>query len=719
VTTVRYERAEDGVVTLVLDAPGRPVNTLDTALRAELAAAVERLEAERDGAEGLTGVVLTSAKDTFVAGADIDELLTLTPADAERFAGAVRELKATFRRLETLGVPVAAALTGAALGGGLELALACHHRVLVDDPAAKVGFPEVQLGLLPGGGGTVRAVRLLGILPALPLLLEGTRLGPAKALAAGLVDAVAPTREETVAAAQAWVRSGPEPTQPWDRKGFRLPGGAPTSPSVAQALMAAPAMLAAKTHRAMPAPERLLAAVVEGAHVGVDAAMEIETRYFTELAVGQTSTNMITTLFFGIRSLDGGASRPADVPRWRPTRAAVLGGGMMGSGIAHALVGAGVPVVLLEADAAGAERARGRVVGLLDTAVARGRLTQERRDATAGLLTTTADVGDLAGVDLVVEAVFERRDLKEQVLTAAVAQAAPDALLASNTSTLPITGLAQFVSRPEAFVGLHFFSPVHKMPLVEIIRGEKTADEAVARAFDVVRLVRKTPIVVNDGRGFFTSRVFGTFTEEGMAMLAEGVPAAMIEQEARGAGMPVGPLAVTDEVSLSLVLDIRRQTEADLAAEGRTLPPHPAYALVGRLVDDLGRRGRASGGGFYDYPEDGPKRLWPGLADLVGRTADVPAADVRDRLLFIQALESIRAMEDGVVTSATEANVGSILGIGFPPATGGVLQFVTGYAEGAGPAAFLARAEELAAAYGERFTPPTLLREVVEAGGRF
>lgn len=713
---ITYRRDDDGVVTLLLDRPGSSVNTLDRSFRESLADCLDRLEAERDDEEGLTGVIVTSAKSTFVAGGDLEELFAVSAADAEAFAAELVGMKRSFRRLETLGRPVAAAINGAALGGGLELALATHHRVLVDSPNATVGLPEVTLGLLPGGGGTVRSVRLLGLASALPLVLEGRPLRPAKALEAGLVDELAADGDEAVASARAWVLRAEDPTQPWDRKGFTLPGGGPNSPKVAQMLIAAPAMLAAKTHGSMPAPERALAAMVEGAHVAFDAADEIETRYFVELATSQTAKNIIGTMFFDLNRINAGMARPADVPAWRPSRAAVVGGGMMGSGIAFSLALAGVPVHVKEVDDAAAARAKETVAGLLDVRVSRGRLSAELRDEVLARVSPTSDYADLAGSDLIVEAVFENRGLKEEVLRAAVAQAAPDALLTSNTSTLPISGLAAAVDRPEAFCGLHFFSPVDKMPLVEVIRGEKSSDEAIARAFDVTRLLGKTPIVVNDSRAFFTSRVFTTFVTEGTAMLAEGVPAATIETVARMAGFPVGPLAVSDEVSLTLMRDIRSQTVADLQDEGRTVADHPAWPVLDRMVNEWGRPGRAGGGGFYDYPSDGPKRLWPGLTQLApADAADTPIDDVRDRLLFIQAVESVRCLDDDVLASTAEANIGSIMGIGFPPATGGVLQFVNAY----GLAEFVARADQLAERYGERFTPPAELRERASRGEEF
>ena len=705
---VGYDKDADGVVTLTLDQPGASTNVMNAAYVVAMGEVLDRLERERDE---ITGVVVTSAKDTFFAGGDLDQLRGVTRDNKAEFAEFLDRAKGQLRRLEQLGRPVVAAVNGSALGGGLEIALACHHRIVLDDSAVRLGFPEVTLGLLPGAGGIVRTVRLLGLQAALPLLVEGTQLRPGAALKAGLVHDLAQSREELRAKALAWIRSGPEPTQPWDRPGYVLPGPAVNDAQGYMVLSAAPAMLVGRTHGAYPAPERILAAAVEGAFVDVDTALAVETRYFLELVTSQVAKNMIGTLWFGRNEILRGASRPAGHDRRPVSRLGVLGAGMMGSGIGYVSAYAGIPVVLKEVSAEAAESGRERIAALLDERVGKGRLTPERRAEVLGRVTATDADADLAGCDLIIEAVFEDRALKNTVLAAVSRAAGPDAVLASNTSTLPISGLAEAVGVPERFVGLHFFSPVHKMPLVEIIRGAETSEATLARAFDYVRQIGKIPVMVNDSRGFFTSRVFGTYLTEGIAMVVEGVPPATVENVARKAGLPVGPLAVADEVSLSLVARIRAQEVADLAAEGRAPREHPAYAVVDRMVDELGRPGRAAGAGFYDYPssdgsagEGAQKRLWPDLARQFATGAgDVPEEDVRDRLLFVQALETLRCMDEGVVTSARDADVGSIFGIGFPAWTGGAAQFVDAYG---GVDAFGRRADELAERYGERFRPP-------------
>ncbi|MCP2260742.1 3-hydroxyacyl-CoA dehydrogenase / enoyl-CoA hydratase / 3-hydroxybutyryl-CoA epimerase [Streptoalloteichus tenebrarius] len=713
----RWERDARDVVVLTMDAPGRSANTLDAAFRAAFAATVERLEAERDE---IAGVVLTSAKRTFLAGADLDEMLAVTDEHVPRLTAELDGFKGLLRRLETLGRPVVALLNGSALGGGFELALACHHRICVDDPELRVGLPEVMLGLLPAGGGVTRYVRLLGLAAALPLLLEGKRLRPGRALRAGLLHELAPDVATGLDRAKEWIAANRDARQPWDTPGYAIPGGGLDDPVVRQVTAAAPAMLRKRTHGTLPAPERILAAAVEGMAVDVDTAQRIETRYFADLVSGQVAKNMITAFWFQLNEVNAGRSRPAGVPERAVRRVGVLGSGMMGAGIARVTAEAGIEVVLKDVSAEVAERGLARIAGELAESVEAGRLAGAERDAVLARITPTGSDADLAGCDLVIEAVPENRELKNAVLAAAeevVAETRPDAVVTSNTSTLPITGLATAVRRPERFCGLHFFSPVPKMPLVEIIRGRDSGDEALATAFDYVRRIGKTPIVVNDGRGFFTSRVFGTYATEGVAMVAEGVRPALVENQARLAGFPVSPLAVSDEVSLSLMWHIREQTAADLAAEGRALPDHPAFPVIDLMVNELGRAGRAAGAGFYDYPQDGPKRLWPELTTRFHRPErdDVDGRELRDRLLFVQALEAVRCLEDGVLTSVADANVGSIMGIGFPPWTGGVLQFVNGY----GLSAFVARADELAAAHGERFAPPALLRERAAADKPF
>ncbi|HZC26453.1 MAG TPA: 3-hydroxyacyl-CoA dehydrogenase NAD-binding domain-containing protein, partial [Actinopolymorphaceae bacterium] len=648
---VRYDKDAEGVVTLTLDQPGQSTNVMNAAYVAAMGAAVERLERERDE---IAGVIVASAKHTFFAGGDLEQLRGVTRDDLAEFSAFLDQAKGQLRRLERLGRPVVAAINGSALGGGLEIALACHHRIVLDDPGVRLGFPEVTLGLMPGAGGVVRTVRLLGLQAALPLLIEGTQLRAAAALKAGLVHDLAGGPEDLLAKARDWIRTGPEASQPWDRPGFTLPGPAVNDTQGFLTLSVAPAMLTGRTHGAYPAPERILSAAVEGAFVDVDTALAIESRYFLELVTSQTAKNMIETLWFSRNEILRGASRPEGYERHTTRRLGVLGAGMMGSGIAYVSAYAGMDVVLKDVSTGAAEAGRHRIASLLDEQVVKGRLTPERREEVLARVTATDTEADIAGCDLVVEAVFEDRALKNTVLGAAERAAGPDAVVASNTSTLPITDLAEAVGSPERFVGLHFFSPVHKMPLVEIIRGARTSDATLARAFDYVRQIGKVPIMVNDSRGFFTSRVFGTYLTEGIAMVVEGVPPAVVENVARKAGLPVGPLAVADEVSLALVARIRSQEVADLAAEGRGALDHPAYAVVDRMVGELGRPGKAAGAGFYDYPardravggdgssgsggsggsggadegdSDGRKRLWPELAQhFATGSGDVPEA---------------------------------------------------------------------------------------------
>ncbi|MEU7168553.1 3-hydroxyacyl-CoA dehydrogenase NAD-binding domain-containing protein [Streptomyces morookaense] len=715
-STIRWQRSDD-VVTLVLDDPGQSANTMNAAFQQSLAAVADRLEAEKDG---IRGIIVTSAKKTFFAGGDLRELIAVTPEHAQQVFDAGLRIKRDLRRIETLGVPVVAALNGAALGGGYEIALACHHRVALDVPGSKIGLPEVTLGLLPGSGGVVRTVRLLGITDALlKVLLQGTQYSPRRALEAGLVHEVADTEEEMLAKARAFIDDHPDARQPWDTEGYRIPGGTPADPAFAAALPAFPATLSKRTGGApYPAPRNILAAAVEGAQVDFETAQVIETRYFTELVTGQTSKNMIQAFFFDLQAVNAGRSRPQGTEPRPVRRAAVLGAGMMGAGIAYACARAGIEVLLKDVTLENARHGKACSEGLLDKAVAKGRTTQAERDAVLARITPTADVAELAGCDAVIEAVFEDPALKHKVFQEVQHVVAPDALLCSNTSTLPITLLAEGVERPVDFIGLHFFSPVDKMPLVEIIKGERTGDEALARAFDLVRQIRKTPVVVNDSRGFFTSRVIGRFINEGVAMVGEGVPAASVEQAAAQAGYPAKVLSLMDELTLTLPRKIREESRKAAEESGGGWTPHPADAVIDRMVEEFGRPGRSGGAGFYDYVDGKRAGLWPGLAEHFGREgADVPFEDLKERMLFSEALDSVRCLEEGVLTSVADANIGSILGIGFPGWTGGVLQYINGY-EGGLPG-FVARARELQAAYGDRFAPPALLLEKAEKGETF
>ncbi|MFD7137668.1 3-hydroxyacyl-CoA dehydrogenase NAD-binding domain-containing protein [Streptomyces sp. NPDC059894] len=717
-STIRWEESDDHVVTLVLDDPGQSANTMNAAFIDSLDAVVDRLESRRDD---IKGVILTSAKKSFFAGGDLRDLIAVTPATAGRSFEAGMRIKRALRRLETLGKPVVAAVNGAALGGGYELALACHHRIVLDHPAARVGLPEVTLGLLPGGGGVVRTVRMFGVVDALQkVLLEGRRYGPAQALEAGLVDEVAADPQDLLARARAFVDAHPESRQPWDEPGHRIPGGTPAHPAFAANLPAFPATLRKKLGGApYPAPRNILAAAVESTQVDIDTAFVVEARYLTELVTGQTAKNMIQGFFFDLQAVDSGANRPQDLPARTVAKVGVLGAGMMGAGIAYACAKAGIEVVLKDVSAEAAERGKAYSAGLLERAVAKGRTTRARGDALLDRIVPTADARDLAGCDAVIEAVFEDPALKHRVFREAQDAVAPDALLCSNTSTLPISLLAEGVDRPKDFIGLHFFSPVDRMRLVEIIRGRETGDEALARAFDLVRQIGKTPIVVNDSRGFFTSRVIGHFINEGVAMVGEGIDPATVEQAAAQAGYPAKVLALMDELTLTLPRRIREETRRATEEAGGTWRPHPADAVVDRMIDVFDRPGRSAGAGFYTYEDGRRAGLWPGLREHFTDPAAQPAdlTELTERMLFVEALDAVRCLEEGVLVSVADANVGSLLGIGFPAWTGGVLQYINGY-EGGLPG-FTARARELAARHGERFDPPGLLLRKAERGEVF
>lgn len=704
--TITWEQTESGVVVLTFDDPTQSVNTMTAAWSASLSASLDRLAAL--GAD-LTGVILTSAKKTFFAGGDLGDLLATTPEQAGELTAFADGAKAMLRRLETLGVPVVAALGGSALGGGLEIALACHHRIAVDAPAIRIGLPEVTLGLLPGGGGVVRTVRLLGLDTALDkVLLPGTAYRVGDALALGLIDRVVPDTDALIPAALEWISANPGATQPWDRK-EPIPGGTAYTPSIEAVLPMRTAALRARHKGApMPAPANILGAAVESTQVDFDTASAIETRYFVELVTGPVAKNIIQGTFFDKQVIKSGVSRPKDFPTHRATFVAVLGAGMMGAGVALSCALVGMKVALKDVDLAAAERGKDYARKVLGKQVDKGARTRDDADAILGLITPTASVQDLAGADLVIEAVFEDPDLKRTVFAEVLDVVAPDALLASNTSTLPITDLARDLPRPEDFIGLHFFSPVDRMELIEIIVGDKTSDATLAKAFDIALQMRKTPIVVGDGRGFFTSRVILQRLVEAAAMVGEGVDPQSIEQASLQAGYPVGTLALLDELTLSLPLKIRGQFREVAERSGAELAAHPGDAVLTTMVEELGRPSRVAEAGFYDYVDGKRAGVWSGLAQrfpLAEQRADL--ADLRDRLLFAEVLETVRCHDDGILRSTADANVGSLLGIGFPTWTGGTSQFVAGYP--GGTAAFVRRAQELADRYGARFTPPASL----------
>ncbi|MDV5149423.1 3-hydroxyacyl-CoA dehydrogenase NAD-binding domain-containing protein [Streptomyces sp. SBC-4] len=717
-TTIRWEQDATGIVTLVLDDPNQSANTMNQAFRASITAIADRVEAEQDS---IRGIIYTSAKKTFFAGGDLKDMVQAGPEHARSIFEAALEIKNALRRIETLGKPVVAAINGAALGGGYEIALASHHRVALDAPGSKIGLPEVTLGLLPGGGGIARTVRLMGITDALlKVLLQGTQYTPKRALDNGLVHDVAATPEEMMAKAIGFIDAHPESRQPWDVPGHRIPGGTPSNPKFAANLPAFPANLRKQLNGApYPAPRAIMAAAVEGSQVDFESASVIESRYFTELVIGQTAKNMIQAFFFDLQAVNSGASRPKGIAPRPVRKVAVLGAGMMGAGIAYSCARAGIEVVLKDVSAESAAKGKAYSEKLCAKAVARGRTTQEKADALLARITATSDVQALAGCDAVIEAVFEDTSLKHKVFQEIQHVVAPDALLCSNTSTLPISVLAEGVERQADFIGLHFFSPVDKMPLVEIIKGERTGDEALARAFDLVRQINKTPIVVNDSRGFFTSRVIGHFINEGVAMVGEGIEPASIEQAAAQAGYPAKVLSLMDELTLTLPRKIRNETRRAIEEAGGEWATHPGEAVIDRMVDEFGRPGRSGGAGFYEYAEDGKRgKLWPGLREHFGRPGyEIPFRDMQERMLFSEALDTVRLLEEGVLTSVADANIGSIMGIGFPAWTGGVLQYINGYEDGV--AGFAARARELAETYGERFEPPALLVEKAERGEVF
>ncbi|QOW50536.1 MULTISPECIES: 3-hydroxyacyl-CoA dehydrogenase NAD-binding domain-containing protein [unclassified Acinetobacter] len=703
-SAIQFEKNADNIVILTLDSPNQSANTMNADFRTALAETVDKLQAD----ENIAGIIFSSAKKTFFAGGDLDELIQATPEHATEFFNMIEEMKAKLRYIETRGIPVVAALNGTALGGGWELALGCHYRIALNDAKAKFGLPEVTLGLLPGGGGIVRMVRLLGLQNAFPLLMEGKQIGVEKAKSLGLIQDTAENLEELMDKAIAWVKANPKSQQPFDIKGYKIPGGTPSTPAVAQMLAIAPAILRDKTKGCYPAPEAIMAAAVEGAQVDVDTALTIESRYFTYLATGQISKNMIGTFWHGLNAIKSGASRPKDVAKWQATKVGILGAGMMGAGIAYATASKGIAVVLKDISVEAAEKGKAYSQKLLDKKVTQGRLSAEKRDQVLGLIHATADAADLQGCDLIIEAVFENVELKAKVTQEAEAYLANSGIFASNTSTLPISGLANASQDQAKFIGLHFFSPVDKMQLVEIIKGKNTSAETLAKAYDYVQQIGKTPIVVNDSRGFFTSRVFGTFVQEGLRLLSEGVHPARIEMAALKAGMPVGPLAIQDEVSLTLSEHVAAETRKALQTEGKDLPRSGADDVIQTMIHEFGRKGKAAGAGFYEYPEGGKKHLWDGLSKWQKDNA-ISEQEMIDRFLFVQSLDTLRCLEEGVLESTVDGNVGSIFGIGFAPWTGGALQFLNQY----GLEKALLRANTLEAKYGERFKAPQLLKDKV------
>jgi 3-hydroxyacyl-CoA dehydrogenase/enoyl-CoA hydratase/3-hydroxybutyryl-CoA epimerase len=711
----------DGIALVTWDMPGRSMNVINLAVIEELSKIVEQVADDA----AIKGAVVTAGKETFCAGADLTLLESLTRTFAEMAKGrgeeaAVsvlfsesRKLSQLYRRIETCGKPWVAAINGIALGGGFELCLACHQRIAADNDGTRVGLPEVKIGLFPGAGGTQRIARMMAPADALQFLLKGDQLRLNRAKAMKLVDAVVPAGD-LVKAAKDWIKAGGKAKAPWDIEGFRLPGGLVYSKAGMMTFPAANAIYRRETCDNYPAARAILQVVYEGLLLPFDRALTVESRHFTKILRSPEALAMIRSLFVSMQDLNKGARRPAGVPAAQLKKIGILGAGFMGAGIASVSAQAGLGVVLIDRDQDSAEKGKAGIQKSLTDQVNKGRMKSADRDAVLARIAATADYQALKGCDLIVEAVFEDRTVKADA-TAKAQAVVPDAVFGSNTSTLPISSLAETAKDPARFIGVHFFSPVERMMLVEIILGKKTGDTALALALDFVRAIRKTPIVVNDSRGFYTSRVVGTYLREGHLMLAEGIPAAMIENCGRMAGMPVGPLALNDEVAVDLAWKIVKATEADL---GPRAIDARQKALLAEMVEKRGRLGRKNGKGFYDYPQSGPKRLWPGLAELQPQRLDPDTIDVEEikrRLLAMQALETARCFEEGVLTDVREADVGSILGFGFAPFSGGTLSYI----DMMGAKRFVELCEGLAKKCGPRFAPCKLLLDMARTGESF
>jgi len=720
-------RVDDGVAILTWDDRDRPMNVLSGDALAELGAGVEKAVAD----DAVKGIVLTSGKQgVFVAGGDLQQIETLgsgpiDAADLLKRTGAVLD---QLRRMETCGKPVVAALNGVTLGGGYEIALACHRRILVNQRHAQVGLPEAGLGLMPGAGGTQRLPRLIGLQGALGLIMQGTQLSPDQALEKGLVDELVEP-PELIPAAKKWIHENGSATQPWDEKRYQVPGGGADSVTFAQTMMGANAMTHANTYGNILSQEAILQSVYDGLGLPMDRAGKVETRQFIRVLQDPTARSMLRTLFFSLQECQKGARRPEGVPRFDVNKVGILGAGLMGQGIAHVSAKVGIEVVLLDRDLASAQRGKDKVAKTLDRRLQKGRTTPGRIEEILGRIQPSDDYDDLKGCDLVVEAVFEDREIKAQVTKASDARLSDEAILASNTSGLPITDLAKASSRPTKFIGLHFFSPVERMQMVEIVVGKETSEETLAKAWDYILKIKKAAIVVNDSPGFYTSRVFGTFISEGNHLLVEGVTPALIENAAKAAGMPMPPLGISDQVGLGTMYKVAKQAERDAAAAGKTWEPSPAQAIIASLIEDHDRWGahpppREDGtartpAGFYDYYEGG-KSLWPELGSAMSRwiaaKGEQPSVEiVRRRYTFVQCLEAVRCLEQGVITDVRDGDVGVIMAVGFPAFTGGPFTYIDNY----GVAEFVRDSDALSARYGERFDPPKLLRDMAREGRRF
>ena len=701
-TEFNYQKDQHGIVTITMDMQG-PVNSMNLAYMALLQSTVDRLEAETD----LTGVVITSAKDTFFAGGDLKWLLAVEKAEIETLYQQVEGMKANFRRIEKLPVPVVAAINGSALGGGFEICLACNYRLAWQDKSLKVGLPEVGLGLLPGAGGIVRSIHMHGLEKAFPILTQGRPMSPQQALDFGWLDALTDDKASLVEQAKSWIQANNDKhQQPWDNKGHKVPGGNANHPGLAAKVAFASAQLQQTTRGLLPAPERILDCCVEATRVDFDTALRIESRQFVELVVHPVAKNIINTMFFNMNKVKGGINRPQNIAPNKVQRLGVLGAGMMGQGIAYSAAMAGIRVHLKDLTQEAADKGKAYTEKLLQKRVDKGRMSAEKMAQVLANIEPTCDTSDLQGCDLIIEAVFERKDLKDKVLAEHEDLLTNNGVWGSNTSTLPITQLATSAKQASNFIGLHFFSPVDKMPLLEIICGDKTSDETLAKAFDFARQINKTPIVVNDATGFYTSRVIFTKLDEGMQLVAEGLDPVLVDNLGKAVGFPVGMLTLMDELKLWLPLQIH-DTQEQMGLRDANQEPNPeARAMLRCLVEEHGRRGRIEDGGFFDY-QDGQKSIWPGLQAWRKPEVEISHDDIKDRMLFRPVIESLKCLEEGVIRQVADANVGSVLGIGAPMWTGGYLQFINTY----GKHQFIQRCEELASLYGDRFTPPKVLSE--------
>jgi len=718
--SVKFDLDQDGIAVLTIDVPGQTMNIINDQFSADMAALVNHIVAD----ENIKGAVITSGKASgFMAGADLKNmsaLLSAPPAAGQSQASKTFEsafqLNQFFRRIETCGKPFAVVINGVCMGGGLELSLACHYRIAVDQPRTAMGLPEVLVGLLPGGGGTQRLPRLMGVQPALMLMLQGKTMTAQAAKGAGVMQDVAATQEEGVSKAKVWLKANPKAVQPWDVKGFKFPGGAGQfNPGFVQNFIGGNAMVMKETLGNMNAPKAILSCVYEGAQLPIDKAIRVESKYFTKLLLDPQSHNMMRTLFVNKQAAEKGARRPEGEPKAPTKKLAMLGAGLMGAGVAMVSAKAGIDVVLLDRDEATAAKGKAYTADRLAKDVARGKLKQEKADEILARIHPTSDFADLVGCDLVIEAVFEDRAIKAETTKKVEAVLGADTIFGSNTSTLPITGLAEAWSKPANFIGIHFFSPVEKMPLVEIITGKHTGPAAIAKAMDYVAQIKKTPIVVNDSRGFYTSRCFGTYVMEGYTMVGEGVTPALIDNCGRQAGMPVGPMAVGDEVAIDLSYKVKLQTIKDM---GDAYKAGPADKVVDRMYE-LGRYGRKTAKGFYEYPADGGKKyLWPELEHEFGRLPDAEQpqpAEVKHRLLYRQLAECARCFEEGVLVTPEDGDIGAIFGWGFPPFSGGPFSMM----DTIGIAEVVRQLDALTQSHGERFAPTQQLRDMAANGMRF